>query len=372
QMTREKYSQSDLRIMVEFLYKACSSKDRKLQRHADVPKGLELWKLMEKEQGRTQQRFGVKCDHSASSMTTKYRKYLHEKMHHVDGVSAEKVLCIYKYVGTELPALERQNILKKFPNYHVVYDRSTGNKRKVISYQLKTRRTRTEEEEEEENDETNETELHVSRASDDDETDSQGSYRPNLNPVMRTPGGTRRIRRPSEPLGTRILNHVTIIRAHDPNENLTDTPMWRRPREPVDVAAIKAAAAAAAPAADPKRSTLQQVQPESAARAAEEEKNSRVTRSTARPERARLDLDESVMVIGEEDESAAAAASKERSGELHVEQTQPVKKKPSPWEKLLENMNRLDEAFMEPLLFDHSADDSIFEPHSPVVAAPRQ
>ncbi|GMS97128.1 hypothetical protein PENTCL1PPCAC_19303, partial [Pristionchus entomophagus] len=382
QMTREKYSERDLRSMVDFLHRACTSKDRKLQKLADVPKGMELWKLMENEQGRSQQRFGVKCDHSALSMNSKYRKYLHEKMHHVDGVSAEKVLCIYKYVGTELPKVECNNIRELFPNYHVVFDRSTGDKQKVISYQLKTIRTRNDDEEEEEEDgEADETELHVSRASDDEENDSQGPYRMNLNPVMRTPGGTRRTKRPSEPMITRIANHIRIIQAHDPTENLTDTPMWRRPRQPVDVAAIRAAAAA--PAADPSSPLpltpppVKKKQPEPAA---EKEKNSRVTRKTAAT--ARVDLDESLMVIGEK---------KKEEEEPQGEQVPPVKKKPNPLEEMLEDMNRMDDemeerekriekeraertmntAFMDPA-WNLSADDSLFEPLAPVGAAGRQ
>ncbi|GMT00053.1 hypothetical protein PENTCL1PPCAC_22227, partial [Pristionchus entomophagus] len=104
------YTNEEERTIVEALYRLCSSKDESLRELALQHRKRKVWMWIEKELG----------GRSWASMQDRYRKYLHEKIHHVGGISVETVLYIYKYIGTVLPTLERQNIMKMFPNYHVV------------------------------------------------------------------------------------------------------------------------------------------------------------------------------------------------------------------------------------------------------------
>ncbi|GMR39997.1 hypothetical protein PMAYCL1PPCAC_10192, partial [Pristionchus mayeri] len=116
----EFYSNADLRIMAEHLYRVATSNDAEDMRNAGAPRGNKIWEdLEEREKRKT--RGQKKCNHSSSSMTSKYRKSFHNKLHNVDGLSGKKVLFLYHKYETELGSIARQIIACKYPGYDVTY-----------------------------------------------------------------------------------------------------------------------------------------------------------------------------------------------------------------------------------------------------------
>ncbi|GMT26479.1 hypothetical protein PFISCL1PPCAC_17776, partial [Pristionchus fissidentatus] len=148
--SREKYSDNDMRLMVNHVYSVCSSTDYRHQKIAEAPKGNQMWQELEDRQRlarRLTYRSSEHCAHSVSSMTTKYARYLSNSMHRVVGVDAEKVLFIYKRYGTKHSSAAQNMINCVFRKYIITFIDG-----KVFSYDKKRKATSadTEEEEEEE------------------------------------------------------------------------------------------------------------------------------------------------------------------------------------------------------------------------------
>ncbi|GMR31020.1 hypothetical protein PMAYCL1PPCAC_01215, partial [Pristionchus mayeri] len=132
-MARVDYADKELRMMVNHIYKMCTSDDEKDREIGKSPKGMAIWDKLYSKQQRIHSPSNVK--RTAQSMNTKYRKQLHNTMHKVKGVDPDKVLYLYKFFETKLPYAEYRLMKVLFKEYDIV---TTSISNVMKSYELKS------------------------------------------------------------------------------------------------------------------------------------------------------------------------------------------------------------------------------------------
>ncbi|GMR54276.1 hypothetical protein PMAYCL1PPCAC_24471 [Pristionchus mayeri] len=142
--SREKWHESELRVMVNFIYCLLKGRfDRELMliRNNNFSyTGPTVWSLFVRLQQDEEWDLG-ECNHSAASCTTKWSRKLQKSLHEVEGVAPEKVLFIYFKLAIKLPKEAPPRISNRFTAYELTWrDCVLKDYQKKVNFQVEIRR----------------------------------------------------------------------------------------------------------------------------------------------------------------------------------------------------------------------------------------